>query len=104
MRLDFIFVLFFFFPPFSFSSSSLPSFLPATNWLTYALAVTIVVFVLLSFLIVSEVRDFYEPSQEDVLMVNHNRGEKMKINLRITFVSLPCSGNVFPFFLVLFFV
>jgi len=41
-------------------------------------------------LLISEITDYLTPERRDTLYVNHNRGEKMNINFRVSFLALPC--------------
>jgi len=52
--------------------------------------VTLIAVFLAFLLILSELGEYLSPNRENVLTVNHNLGEKMKINFRINFLSLPC--------------
>lgn len=59
---------------------------------SWGAAVTIIGVAIVTFLLVSETVEFFNPVREDVLLVNHNRDERMKINVRMTFFNLPCQS------------
>eukprot|EP01116_Phalansterium_solitarium_P018596 TRINITY_DN498_c0_g1_i1.p1 TRINITY_DN498_c0_g1~~TRINITY_DN498_c0_g1_i1.p1 ORF type:complete len:251 (+),score=64.60 TRINITY_DN498_c0_g1_i1:721-1473(+) len=56
----------------------------------FGAAVTIFGSIFVLYLLINEVSEFMNPAREDVLIVNHNRDERMKINVRMTFFNLNC--------------
>jgi hypothetical protein len=57
--------------------------------------VTSIATILVLYLSVMEVLDWTTPIQKNVVSVKHSGlGEQMKINFRITFTNLPCTGII----------
>eukprot|EP01114_Cavostelium_apophysatum_P020923 TRINITY_DN7156_c0_g1_i1.p1 TRINITY_DN7156_c0_g1~~TRINITY_DN7156_c0_g1_i1.p1 ORF type:complete len:452 (-),score=73.63 TRINITY_DN7156_c0_g1_i1:286-1476(-) len=62
----------------------------ASEQSSFGAVVTIIGILLITFLMASEWRDFSKSQYNNTLHVNYDRGEKMKINIRILFLALPC--------------
>lgn len=60
---------------------------------TAGATVTIIGVILLILLVISEMREYMTPKKEENLFVNYSTsGEKMSINFRVVFLSLPCEA------------
>ena len=54
--------------------------------------VSLVSLSVIALLVISELRAYLTPTTVDHLYVDSSRGERIKINLNITFPNMPCAG------------